>query len=313
MLTRLGLYQDVASSRLASRASARKEEPLRRASVRILDRVLSVFGEVVFYELLKLVAYSSKFLTKHDNDLYFILKELGYNLEVSARNFKISGRGVLISYQDDYYYSYTRFLLGPVFDKIPFPLDLMPMEREPNSLKKELLDAGLQVDSVSAQKYLADLHSKDMFPNSLKYRLLGGNYPVQRTILALDSFEAKGSYLYKIKTKVSPSERTAILNSILSIDDDQFTAGVSFDVFPTLVRGLSTEDADKICQRASPRQIKECHRVLKDQLKTSRFSFEKIRDMAHGEGVPDKVLWAYFVRYSQTVMHCVQRSFPNIE
>lgn len=297
LLTRLGLYQDVVSSRLVCRAFARRDEPLRRCAVRVVSQILEVYGEDVLYETLKLVAYSNKFKSRCDTDMTSFLKSVGITMTVHGRKVVFVGDGQYIEYEDDYYFSYTYHLLKPILAKIPYPLDLMPMEREPHSYYADLRANGFPLSSRGMQEYLATFHDRNAFPAGLKYRLLGGRYPRDRRPINFGEVIIPENFLYPLKFRLPNYDRQKLMKIIFECDG---TEKVEFEMFPAIDTGMPHKEKDQFRRLVSFTEEKRCFPKLVCLLNSS-FSFKKLKDFAHGEAIPDRVVWSFMARYSQRI------------
>jgi len=93
------------------------------------------------------------------------------------RKYRVTDAAGSFSFVDDYYGSGVEHLFGDVIRdaRAERPEDL-PLDLVPNSIRAELLGAGLPVTPIGARTYLAGLHATGAYPSTLKFRLQGGSF-----------------------------------------------------------------------------------------------------------------------------------------
>lgn len=165
-----------------------RREPLRQVAVRKLHRFAQEKGQAKMSKALILVADSGvmRSIDRHFSkrrDFGAYLAQHGVRITHQGRSITVSDSVGTFTFVDDKYGSGFEFLLGHLVEEghisRPHPL---PLDMVPNSISKGMTEGGFEITPHGARQYLVSLHNAAEYPNTLPYRLLGGDFKQLRPL-----------------------------------------------------------------------------------------------------------------------------------
>lgn len=169
---------------------AYEQELLRRSALQKLADVRDLYGEEQVSRVLLAVSIPSvveacRRWHRAEGDLFLLLSQSGVHVKFNGRAVEVTDAQGTFDYVDDYFFSYTTYMCLPFAEKYQMVVPMFQYEREPHSLKDDIVASGRDPSDrplKQAVDYLVELHKTGNYGDTLKLKLQGGDFKRVRPI-----------------------------------------------------------------------------------------------------------------------------------